>query len=195
MTTKYYHAYSATMEGCELTDEARAVAKSTWLCMGCRSPKPGVTSLDVHLGLPPGDEILNAVSGYGVPIAHRSLLASLEKEVGKCLYIGKVYGPRGELLKDWATFRGKRRLLIRGSEHVAYRKCTECGRSVYFATGPRYLYPAPPNDIALFESDLRGLIMSEEAFGKSQLDESQGVDIDELTLPASPLDGLVDLRE
>ena len=183
------------MEGCELTDEARGEATSTWLCIGCRSPKPGVTSVDVHLQVPPAGEVLTAVLGYGVPIAHTSLLAKLEKEVRECLYLGSVYGPRGDRLKEWATFRGQHRLIIRGSEHVAYRKCPECGRSLYFAMGPYYLYPPPPQGVALYESHLRGLVMSEEMFRKSELDESQGIWIDELTIFNSPPDGLFDLVE
>jgi hypothetical protein len=76
------------------------------------------------------------------------------------LYLGDVFGPDGTRWDDWVTFRGKHGLIVRGStEHAGNRLCPECGRNCYFGMHPQYLYPQPPTDVEIFQSDLWGLIL------------------------------------
>lgn len=194
MSNVFYHIYSATMEGCSLTKEADAEARRSWLCAGCRSPKPGVGAIGVQIRSSPGKEPLNAVVGWGVPIISKSLLDVLGNElVQRSLYLGHVYGPDGKELAEWATFRGKNRLIVRGSKHAGVRRCEECGRDVYFAMDKKCLYPAPPPGVELFESDMCGLVLSEEVFYRSGVAKRRGIWIDRLGVAKVPSDSLGEL--
>ena len=158
----YIHIQSLTMNAANLTKAAYAEAKNTWLCTGCAYPKPGVERVDVHIENRSLQGPLNLVFGCGLPLARRSFLFRLgEERVKRDLYLGDVFNADGVRLDDWVTFRGKRRLIVRGTKDAGYRVCSECGRNVYFAMHPRYLYPQPPTDVELFESTLAGLVFPE----------------------------------
>lgn len=53
------------------------------------------------------------------------------------LWLGNVFDFEGRCIDDWKTFRGRHRLIVRGSKNVSYRQCVECGRYVFFAMGNR----------------------------------------------------------
>ncbi len=101
------------------------------------------------------------VYGFGVPLARLAFLLRLgEERVRRNLYLGEVFGPDGSCWEDWVTFRGKRRLIVRGStEHAGNRVCPECGRNCYFGMPPNYLYPEPRSDVEIFESSGFGLVI------------------------------------
>src|SRR5690349_7421596 len=175
----YYHIQSATMDPCTLTRDALAQAQESWLCRGCGAPKPEVTTLDVYVDSEPvGQPPLNFVNGTSVPIARKSFLFRLGFDVlRQQLYLGKVIGPQGNALEDWITFRGRQRVIVRGSKNVSHRICDSCGRHVYFAMGKRYLYPGPSSDATVMESDLFGLVLSGALFNRLVLDEWEGLTI------------------
>lgn len=194
--TAFYHVQSATMDPCALTKDALAQAQDSWLCRGCSAPKPEVTAVDVQLDSDPASESpLNFVNGTSVPLARKSFLFRLGLDaLRRQMYLGKVINSHGRALDDWVTFRGRQRAIVRGSTNISHRICDVCGRHVYFAMGKRYLYPAPPSDVTAMESDLFGLVLSEALFKKLVLDEWEGLTVDELPIPAQPLDSLGDLR-
>lgn len=190
--TNWFHIQSATMEPCALADDAYVEAQQTWLCQGCGAPKPDVRAVDVRLQDVPGTaEEMTFVGGVGVPIARKSFLLTLGSDVVlKNLFLGKVMDARGKPLPDWVTFRGRRRVIIRGSEKVSRRVCAVCGRHVYFAMGKRYLSPAPPPETVL-ESDLFGLVLPDDL--RARLDvtdaEKSFLAVEELPVLSEPLDG------
>jgi len=99
----------------------------------------------------------------GVPLVHRDLLSLLgDRDIERDLYIGRVFGRGGTLLNDWVTARGRRNLILRGSQEAVYRICRNCSRVFYFSRNNYYLHPAPPNDTAIFESNLCGLVVARE---------------------------------
>ena len=121
MTSKppFYHLQSNTSTPCHLTSEADAISLETWLCPGCLSPKPGITSVKVRIQAKPRKKPLNFVFDAGVPIASKKLLTALEPLFfERDLYLGEVCGPKGQFLEDWTTFRGRQRLIIRGTEYA-----------------------------------------------------------------------------
>ena len=194
MSNFFYHLYSATMDGCDLTKEADAEARHSWLCTGCNSPKPDIGAIDVRIRATPGKEPLNAVGGWGVGIASKAFLDAIGTNLAQReLYLGRVYGPDGKELTEWATFRGKHRLIVRGSKNVSHRRCTECGRDVYFAMGKKYLYPSPPPSVSLFGANLVGLVVTEDVFSRSGIEKWQGIYIDKLCVADVPKDSLGEL--
>jgi hypothetical protein len=66
----------------------------------------------------------------------------------------------------------------------------ECGRVSYFALWPRYLYPAPPKGVQLFESHLRGLVFPASLGEKCGIGKMRGVKYERLKVLDEPLDGL-----
>ena len=194
MSNFFYHIYSATMDGCDLTKEADADARRSWLCTGCNSPKPGVGAIDVRISALPGKEPLNAVVGWGVPMASKAFLDAIESDlVQRELYLGRVYGPDGTERTEWATFRGKHRLIVRGIKHAGVRRCNECGRDVYFAMDKKYLYPSPPPGVSLFESHMCGLVLTEDVFFRTGIEKWSGLWVDKLSVADVPSDSLGDL--
>ena len=191
----FYHVYSGTMNPCCLTKELYAIADETWCCTGCKYPNRGVKAVDVTIQ---DNEIenrpINVVMGCGIPIAKREFLFSFGKNiVEKDLYLGKVFAENGSIMEDWITYRGKRKVIIRGTKHAAFGKCEKCGRNCYFAMGSRYLYPEPAQDTLLFESDLCGLVFHEELYNKINLGRVKKFIIDKLPVLEYPKDGFVEL--
>jgi hypothetical protein len=195
MSGVFYHIYSATMDGCYLTAEANEEARRSWLCSGCNSPKPGVQAIDVQLSHVPGTEPLNSAVEWGVPIASRKFLDSIGSDVvEQQLYLGRVLGPDGNELEEWVTFRGKHRQIVRGSKEVSCRQCPDCGQTLYFAMDKSYLYPGPPEAVTLFESDMCGIVLSEDLFTRSGIQKQRGIWIDKLHVATTPKDSLGELN-
>ena len=139
-------------------------SRRTWQCSACGRPKPRIGALDATIqGLrSPSDPPLNFVYGFGIHLVRRDLLVTLGNDiVSRDLWVGRVFRNDGDEIANWATFRGKARLVVRGSKHAGYRKCLRCKSIFYSALGAQYLCPAPPTGRDLFESDLSGLIISE----------------------------------
>jgi hypothetical protein len=192
--TVYFHLHTSTMNPCSMSNDAAEAAKRDWLCLGCNFPKPGRASIDVTLQSPePRDAPLNFVYGFGIPIAKRAFLECFGDSVFRDLHVGRVFLEGGGKLSDWVTFRGKAPLIVRGTRNISYRVRVECGRNVYFAMGSRYLFPTPPNDHDLFESDLSGLIVSESMFDRIALNSWPKLIFDKLPVLDSPKDALRDL--
>jgi hypothetical protein len=188
----YFHLFSNTMNPCFPTAGYHAEAKRTWLCPSCFTPRPGVESVDAWLqDRAPRDKPLNLVYGCGLGLIHRELLSLVGDElVQRDLYLGRVIGGRGEEIKDWVTFRGRRRVVVRGDKEAGYRLCEDCGRHVYYAAGRQYLHPAPPVDATIFESDVYGLVVPPEIYERIGVRKWRRLAIDKLPILAEPLDGL-----
>lgn len=173
-------------------------AQLAWLCTGCHSPRRGVQAVDVTIQgeNQPDDPPLNFVYGFGVPLALRDFLLSFgEDAIERNLWIGRVFLSNGKPSENWVTFRGKHRLIVRGSKNAGHRKCPECGRTLYFAMGSRYLCPAPSSDVAVFESDLRGLIVTEQLLSLIKLNQWRKLVVDKLPVQTTPKDGLPESLE
>ena len=113
----YYHIYSACDTPCNLAKDADAEAMKTWLCPGCMSPKPGVTSVDTKLNWVPCNVRLNMIFGADLGVATKKFLTTLGDDlVQRDLYLGRVYGPDGRELTKFVNFHGKHRVIVRGSK-------------------------------------------------------------------------------
>ena len=56
--------------------------------------------------------------GASIPIVKKDFLLLFDEYIiNNDLYIGKIYTEKGELLENWLTFRGKRKIIVRGSIH------------------------------------------------------------------------------
>jgi hypothetical protein len=167
MTATWYSLESTTMKACYMVVEVRALAKETWLCAGCARPKPRIAPLDAVLQAKPPNIALNFVMGFGIGVARKDFLFELGMpEVEANLILGNITLSGGTPVNDFVTFIGRHRIFVRGTTRVGFRICDQCGRGVYFATGQRYLYPAPPNGIEIFCSGNGGLVVSSKLYAR-----------------------------
>jgi hypothetical protein len=134
---------------------------------------------------------LNFVAGEGLLLARLSFLSRLgTRRIKRDLILGSVYGSTGSRLIDWVTCMGRHRVFIRGAENVVYRKCPICKRDQYWADGPHYLYPKPPQGPAILESSDFGLVMPEKTWKQLRLGRVPGIRIERLPVFDKSLDGL-----
>lgn len=183
------------MAPCNLEDDFYREARRTWLCNGCSAPNPSVGRIDVRLSEPQINGVLNFVFEAEVSLARLSVLLSLGQErVHRDLHLGKVWGPDGEELSEWVTCRGRQRLIVRGTKNVTHRVCSVCGRNVYFAMPPWYLYPAPGEGAEIFETNLCGLMTTDSIARKAGIAKQRGVVVDRLQILKEPRDGLPPLE-
>jgi hypothetical protein len=194
-TILFFHLFSKTMRPCYETKAGHAEAMRTILCRGCGYPKAGVKAVDVLLqGHSPRDKPLNLLFASGVGLIHRELLDLIGKDVvNRDLYLGQVTDNRGKVLVDWATFRARKKVVVRGSKEAEYRRCPDCGRILYHAAGTRYLFPAPPEGSTVFESDLSGLVVPAAIYERVSQKRWRRLGVDELPVLEEPIDGLGEL--
>jgi hypothetical protein len=160
-----------------------------WLCRGCNGPTPIARSIDVCLETPATlEKPMTGLSGGFPGIALKELISQISPEaVERDLFLGQVFLSDGTLLSDWVTYHGRHRLIIRGTKHISQRVCPDCGRLVYFAMGKRHLFPDPPLDATLYESDLSGIILNEVDFNALDLSKwRRGFYVDRLPVAEWP---------
>jgi hypothetical protein len=153
-----------------------------------------VTTIDAIIqDSEPDNTPLNFISGCGLGLLRRDFIDALGWNfVMRDLYLGQVFGPEG-LLPQWATFIGRRKIIVRGSRNVTFRHCSTCGRPMYFATGTKYLSPKPQEEVAIFDGGNGSLVVSEE-IGQSIAPKAwRKLSRTQLTILQHPLDGLREL--
>jgi hypothetical protein len=182
------------MSACALQEDAYAAARLIWRCTGCGSAKPSVGAVDVDIEEKrPPDAPMTFLHGSLIILAHRDLLDTLRSDhVQADLMLGIVRNSSGKVLPDWATVRGRRRLIVRGSENASHRRCQVCNRHFYHALGEKYLFPTPAVDTFIFESD-GCLVVRPETVDKGGLEGWPKLDIVDLKVLPEPRDGLGDL--
>jgi hypothetical protein len=142
----------------------------------------------------PRDKPLNFVSGCGLPIVYVPFLERFPRGlVDRDLYLGKIRLENGREVSEWATFRGRRRILVRGTKDPHFRKCDQCGRHTYSALGKAYLYPDPNEEYMLFESGGFGLVLSEQLYSLLDLGEWKKLEIERAPVLDPPPDGFGEL--
>jgi len=190
----FHHIYSQSMHPLEMVAGQYKQALKTWLCPACKSPRPGTKQIDVVVERMSagGKAALNLVMGTDVAVARRDLLLSLGTErVSRDLYVGTVALRDGSLIDGLVTFRGRRSMLVRGSKNVSYQCCVECGKALYFSTiGNRYLVGQPPLGAEIFESQMWGLIFSNEVAKGLDLAKWDRITHEVLPVLPVPIDGL-----
>ena len=191
----FVHLHSPGMNPCTLEKKAYAAASTSWLCTSCGSPRPSVGAINVQIQEErPAELPITFVNGCGVVLVHRDLLEMLGAVTIKAdLLVGKVGSPAGKL-SDWMTVRGRRRVIIRGSQNVTYRRCESCGRHVYFATGERYLFPTPEGESLIYESDLYGLVVEPSVVAGRPLSRWPRLGVEVLKVLSEPRDSLGEFR-
>jgi hypothetical protein len=119
-TILYYRLQPTTMNPCSMVKAQREEALRSWLCRGCLTPMAMSTGIDVPIQeRTPADPPLNIISGCDLGVARKDFLEELGSDaVASDLILGRVFTANGRLIDNWVTFRGRHRLIVRGSEHV-----------------------------------------------------------------------------
>ncbi len=109
---------------------------------------------------------LNMVHAFSrVGLIRGDLLALLPPEaVRECLVLGPVEDGNGRENRNWRSFFSPFEVVVRGTDHVAFRRCPECDWPFYFALGRRYLCPEPVPAVPLAHAGYGQLVVSRELF-------------------------------
>lgn len=189
-----------------LTTENTAVAASgrveEWLCQGRPKswphPRKGLGSADVHLA----EDIyskggLNAVYGLRLGLIRVDLLEAFGASLfAEWFALGRVFGPSGDLIPDWKTYRGKRRIIIRGTKNVNWQRCEMCGAIQYSSWGGRdFLWPEPDPTVPIFDDNGLRLVFREDIANAIFKQRFSGVKLRKIDVARAPLDGLPELGE
>jgi hypothetical protein len=127
----------------------------------------------------------------GITIAKKSLLKLIElKDMSNYLRMGAVRNMAGKLFDDWVYMYSPDRVIIRGTREASFRTCPECGHTLYSAQGPEYLYPAPPEDVPVFQSRRSSLLVDSRFLDRSRLPKSRSLGTQILKIADKPRDGL-----
>jgi hypothetical protein len=191
----YHHFYSSGINPCSANDGFFEQAKQTWLCPGCYSPKPGVGIVNIKVDDDkPDDRMMTMVFGIFVPIVEWRFLNYLPQDLIKReFWIGQVLGPNDKPMENWITARCRSQIIIRGVSHAGMRRCTECGRTVYFGGGNRYLSPAPPAGHDIHESHLCGFVLPDRLMQAVNIPKLRGVIHEKLKVRVPAPDGFGEL--
>jgi hypothetical protein len=188
----FYHVFAKTDSECHLAKQAQNTLKVKVFCPKCFSPKEPPQAIDAFIEEEvPTDPPMNFIWPSALGLITKKFLKQFDAGViSRDLFLGKLYGSKGPLIKDWVTFRARRQLIIRGSQNAVHRRCTQCHCHSYSATGKRYIYPTPPGDEDVFESNLAGLVIRGTLLTTKRLRSLRGVYVEKLAVPREPADGL-----
>jgi hypothetical protein len=175
----------------DLTNDCINTAKKLWLCSECGFPKHDVRRVDAVVTGVPDQSTISFLSGCGVGIAATKFLSELGG-ANLCSYfhVGEVRDRRGVILKEWATFIGIHKIVVRGTDNATYRKCSLCGNSIYFATGRKYLFPAPNPKVNVFDARWGSLVITESLFRRVNFSHAKNLDLSDLRIANSAIDGI-----
>lgn len=196
-TNIYYYLSMRGLDPCSLTPSNYINAKKTWLCEGCKRPKPHIKGVDVILqDTPPRKTALNIVFGVGVGIACRQFLEDIGWPlVERDLYIGKVFNEKLKELTDFVSFMGRRTLIVRGSRNANFRVCPKCGMLGYFGMQKWYLIGQPFSGTDIFESHSHQLVLSPDAYAAFPHEKwKRSMYLTKLEVLETSLDGFGDLK-
>ena len=162
-----------------------------WRCRGCAAVRAGAAPGAVVIDERSVSETdLSFIAGTDLGIMSAGLWGSLQ---AKCdcvdLRVGAVVlGESSRHAGDWVWFFGRHPRILRGATDVGHRFCDVCGRSVYFATGPRYLCPPLIGSAAVHFGMSRLGVPSVVA--REVAPKFRGLKVDPLIMRSSPLDDI-----
>jgi hypothetical protein len=188
---RYIAALPTGKNPCTAEDRWYDEAAGTWLCYQCGGFRNDVQGVDVVIqeAVPAG--ALNFLWGTQLGLAKRDLLETLG--IGgsiELLRLGRVVGATGAVLPDWVSFHGLHKTILRGSQDVMFRRCPECQRPIYFATGRKYLCPTPNPELDVLDAGKGALILASRPEDSIPTRKWKGVSISEVPVLEVPLDRL-----
>ena len=197
VATTYMHIKSTTMSPWSLTRSGYEVSNSPWMCTGCFRPKPASGPIDVQVDSGCSKQSpLNLISRCLLPVVNEGFIKDLALDAfGSDFLCGSIIDDRNRKVAGWSTVFGRHKIIVRGSAGVRNRKCDVCGQNSYFATGQRYLFPAPPKEATIFESHLCGFVVPSGLVDESRLKKWRGITTEHLEVLPAPLDNLGDLSD
>ena len=162
-------------------------------CPECGGIYPDVRKrgVDVYLEGRPDISAVNVVDP-DICIARCDFLELFASYTNRYLNFGNVFTSNGKMLKQYATFVGEKRLILRGSEKSKIHQCGKCVRIRYCPIYPWYVLKDSLFDQSLYEAwPINGLIITEELKNTIEKGKWKGIYITKLPVVDEPRDGHV----
>ena len=181
---------------CDPADQWLEDFRAKYACPECRfdyTKRRGKQSVNVCLAHQPDASAVNCVTPPGVGIARRDFLDIFGEEAQDYLQLGGVFFGNGKQLHEFVTFVGTP-LLIRGGPEATINPCRVCGYLRYWPGWhpPWYVLTCDISGQSVYESYgfSHSLIVTQDIRDKIQRVRWKGIEIIELPVLDSPLDGL-----
>jgi len=100
-----------------------------------------------------------------------------------------VLGPNGKPYRDWVVAVAHNRVVVRGSDLPEHNYCPVCGALRYVSRGGFFLYPAPPENIDIFNAGGGTLVVTEKVVERIHEHRWPKLTVTELGVAPKPLDG------
>jgi hypothetical protein len=188
---EYFYIHSGSLDACTV-DSDRFDYTPFALCSQCQSASTLSGPVELHLQNTRFSrspiKCVQQLADVGV-ISREFTDAMPSTAVSQCLILGTVYGGNGNRTDRWHSFHSPFSITVRGTKHVTFRTCPECGRHLYFAVGDRHLCPAPPKEIPIFHAGYGTLVVNSDVFNTINGFVKGKLYATALTVCESPRDG------
>lgn len=175
-----------------------AVPRGTNLCRqgGCKgcSTLPNASGppnvLKVKTTTP---EAVVSSTSWGFGVISVELLEFLGNEAASCLRLGNLADANGNIIKDFRTFVGVERIILRGNRESEHRICKVCGALIYTYVPRESPYVTPPQVASgrpVYEIESMQLLVNESIRERIGDRWSEALLFYEVSVLESPLDGL-----
>jgi hypothetical protein len=183
-----------TKSVCECDDGWAESFQAGSECPGCGAlaAERQAGPIDVRVKRKPDISALNFASPVLVHIARTDFLKLFQEEVDRHLLVGRVCNTSGRQIRGFATYFGRRPLMIRGGPKSTRRYCGECGQFVYYPLGKWYVMRESLTGQGLYEGcgPGGGLVITAELRERIERGKWKGIWITKLPIRDEPLDGI-----
>lgn len=165
-------------------------------CGTCGEILPGVSDLDLEIAeKKPMHFPISYAAFCGLAICDKEVMSRLITNTSEDEWqFGKLSSDGGTQLFDWVTFRHEKRTILRGSKHVSFDQCDECGKIHYFAIGTKHVVRHQWSNKIVAQSNYGGLLLTQTLFDQISDVKFQSVSKEKVKILDEPLDDLGFLR-
>ncbi len=187
----------SSKSSCEADHEWAEKFRSECKCPGCGARKRECLErpIDVRLNQKPDISALNTVMPVSVSIVRTDFLNLFADEAPRWFLIGRVLDATGCPVEGFASYVGRKRLIIRGGPESTRRTCDVCGRFVYCPLGSWYVMRSSLTGQPLYEGEVANLVLTEEMRMRIDRKRWKGIYVCELPVRDEPLDGISDFPD
>jgi len=132
-------------------------------------------------------------TSWGFGVVAVELLEFLGNDAASCLRLGKLGDASGSIIKEFRTFVGVERLILRGNRESEHRICKSCGALIYTYMPRESPYLTAPQVVsgrAVYEIESMQLLVNESIRERIGDRWSDALMFYEVPVLESPLDGL-----
>ena len=124
--------------------------------------RPKLQDIRLRAKAPMGSHPLMGSFALSVGFFRRPFLEVVcDGDVDRHFHWAFALGQNGKPYRDWIIAVGRWRIVVRGTNRPTHRYCPVCGTLLYVSTSGYFLYPAPPQEVDVFDAGAGELVVTE----------------------------------